>query len=449
MTETLVSARRALEAGELSALELLEEQLARARTAERLGAFITLAEEPAREQARRADAARAGGEARGALLGIPFTAKDIVDSAGLRTTSGSKIRAERVPARDAPVLGSLLGAGGVLLGKTNLHEFAFGVTNVNPHYGPARNPWSPELDRVSGGSSGGSAVALACGAGLGSIGTDTGGSIRIPAALCGIVGLKPTYGAVPAEGVTPLSWSLDHVGPMARTAADASVLFDQMTGRSTFDGLETAYRDASLVVHEDYFFDDLAPEVEAAVRRAIGALSDLGLATRRASIPEIELQASCRNAIAFAEAASYHEVDVRERPSDYGPDTLVLLRVGGLVPATDYVSALRVRRRIVRAFFEELGRDEVFVTPATVAAAPRIGDEVLDNGEDVRSGLLRMASPFNTTGFPALSVPCGRTEDGRPIGLQLAARPGREDLLLSLACAYERESGFACRPPVI
>lgn len=442
--ETLLSVRDRLERGELSSEELVRAHIDRAENLEALNAFITLVPERAIDAARRSDEERARGEVRGPLHGVPITVKDLVHSKGIRTTSGSKIFAELVPDVDAPCLASLLDAGAVLLGKTNLHELAYGVTNVNPHYGVARNPWATE--RVSGGSSGGSAVSLAAGVGFGSIGTDTGGSIRIPSSLCGTVGLKPTYGKVSREGVTPLSWSLDHVGPMARTVDDVALLYEVLTGNAAS---ADAPEPLELGIHERYFFDNLAPDVETSVRAAIAELERLGMKLVEVDIPEIELQTTCRNAITFAEASSFHEDNVFARPEDFGADTLELLRLGLLIPASDYLAATRARRLIVRAFRKAFQKIDMLVTPATVAAAPRIGDTTLDNGEELRSGLLRLASPFNTTGFPAISLPCGFTEDGRPIGLQLAAAPNDEIRLLELARAYEQSQDWSRRAPVI
>ncbi len=447
MSETLRRVRDALGRREVSSEELVRAALDKAEALSSLGIFITVCSEKALAAARRADDAAARGDSLGALHGIPITAKDIVHSSGVRTTSGSKIFADFVPEEDAPCLASLRNAGAVLLGKTNLHEFAYGVSNVNPHYGPARNPW--DTDRITGGSSGGSAAALAVGIGLGSIGTDTGGSIRIPSALCGTVGLKPTYGKVSRQGVTPLSWSLDHVGPMARTVEGVAVLYDVLTGEDSASGLTAQPKGLKLGVHESYFFDNIDPEVEASVRAAIAELESLGMELVPIDVPEIELQAECRNIIAFAEASSFHEKNIRGRPEAYGEGPRELLRLGLTIPATDYLAALRARRRIVRAFTNAFRDIDVLAVPATAAAAPRIDDKVLDNGEELRTGLLRLAGPFNTTGFPAMSLPCGFTEDGRPIGVQLAAAPGHEARLLQVAYAYEQSQPWWQRRPVI
>lgn len=427
---------------ELSSEELVRSQLDRAEKLADLNAFISLLREEAISEARRLDAMRRRGEILGSLHGIPITAKDLVWSKGQKTTSGSKIDADFVPDRDAPALASLRARGAVLLGKTNLHEFAYGVSNVNPHYGAARNPW--DRTRISGGSSGGSAVALASGVGYGSIGTDTGGSIRIPSSLCGIVGLKPTYGRISRDGVTPLSWSLDHVGPMARAVEDVAVLYEAMSGEaveiSELAG-STPLRDLKVGLHTRYFFDNLAPDVEASVRSTLTGLEGLGASILEIDVPEIEIQGACRNTIAFAEASCYHEKNIRTRPEDYGEDTRELLRLGLLIPATDYLAALRSRRVVFRAFRKAFDAVDVLAAPSTPAAAPPIGASVLENGEELRSGLLRLAGPFNTTGFPALSLPCGFSGNGLPIGVQLAAAPRRERLLLRVARALEMRSG--------
>ena len=427
---------------EMSSEELVRRDLGRAQALSDLNAFISLLPDEAIAEARRLDGMRRRGEVLGPLHGIPITAKDLVWSKGHKTTSGSKIDADFVPDRDAPALASLRARGAVLLGKTNLHEFAYGVSNVNPHYGAARNPW--DRTRISGGSSGGSAVALASGIGFGSIGTDTGGSIRIPSSLCGVVGLKPTYGRISRDAVTPLSWSLDHVGPMARTVEDVALLYEAMSGEPV-ETRETAesspLRGLKVGLHQSYFFWNLSPAVEASVRAAITALESLGASIVEIDVPEIELQGACRNTIAFAEASCYHEKNIRTRPQDYGEDTRDLLRLGLLVPATDYLAALRARRIVFREFRKAFEAIDVLAAPSTPAPAPPIGAAVLDNGEELRSGLLRLAGPFNTCGFPALSLPCGFTESGLPIGLQLAAAPRRESLLLRVARAFEIQSG--------
>ena len=444
---------------EVSVQELVDDQLTRLKSLEpRLNAFITVTEEEARAAAENADRKLARGESPGPLYGVPMTLKDLFWTRGVLTTSGSKVSAAFVPQEDATTVARLREAGAVFLGKTNLHEFAYGISNVNPHYGPVRNPWNEE--RISGGSSGGSAASLAAGIGYGSVGTDTGGSIRIPSSLCGIVGLKPTYGLVSRYGVTPLAWSLDHVGPMARNVKDVAILFDVLAG---YDPKDPTSRKRKLVsvsseieeipsgllmaVHPGYFFEDLEPQVRKLVEAAVEDLEELGLERIEVSIPEIEHQGTCRNVITFAEAASYHEPSLRERPEDYGPATRELLELGLLVRATEYLTAQRARRRIVEAFTEAFRGFDVLVSPTVPAPAPRIGEELLANGEKLRPGLLRLPTPFNTTGFPAISVPCGFTPEGLPVGLQLAARPFHEKRLLQVAYAYEKSHPWVDRHP--
>ena len=309
----------------LSSVELIESCLDAAERAERWNPMICLTAETALSEARIADDAFDRGEDLGKLHGIPITVKDLIWSAGVETTSGSRVGRGFVPESDAEVLRRLRAEGAVLLGKTNLHEFAYGVTNANPHFGDAKNPWDP--GRISGGSSGGSAVALAAGIGFGSVGTDTGGSIRIPAALCGIVGLKPTYGLVPTHGVTPLSWSLDHVGPMARSVDDVAVFLDAMLGP---DGKTSAVRHrhpqpiqtARLGVLRHPFFEGLDQEVQAQVEGVADRLaSHLGTSLRDVGLSEevIAIQAAVRNTIAYPEATSYHERNLAESAEQFTP----------------------------------------------------------------------------------------------------------------------------------
>ncbi len=444
---------------EVSVRELVDDQVTRLESLEpRLNAFITVTEEEARAAAENADRKLARGDSPGPLHGVPMTLKDLFWTRGVRTTSGSKVSADFVPQEDATSVARLREAGAVFLGKTNLHEFAYGISNVNPHYGPVRNPWDEE--RISGGSSGGSAASLAAGIGYGSVGTDTGGSIRIPSSLCGIVGLKPTYGLVSRYGVTPLAWSLDHVGPMARNVKDVAILFDVLAGYDPKDPTSRKRKLASvsseldaipagllMAVHPGYFFEDLEPQVRKLVEAAVEDLEKLGLERIEVSIPEIEHQGTCRDVIIFAEAASYHEPSLRESPEDYGPATRELLELGLLVRATEYLTAQRARRRIVEAFTEAFQGFDVLVSPTVPVPAPRIGEELLANGEKLRPGLLRLPTPFNTTGFPAISVPCGFTPEGLPVGLQLAARPFHEKRLLQVAYAYEKSHPWVDRHP--
>ena len=438
---------------EISVRELVDSQLARLeRRQPRLNAFITVTHEEARRTADELDR-KARGETYGPLHGVPLTLKDLIWTQGVRTTSGSKIFAAFVPEQDAVVVKRLREAGALFLGKTNLHELAYGISNVNPHYGAVRNPWDEE--RISGGSSGGSSESLAAGIGYGSVGTDTGGSVRIPSALCGTVGLKPTYGSVSREGVTPLAWSLDHVGPMARTVEDVAILFDVLADPSalarlgsTSEGLSDLPGGIRMGIHADYFGQNLDPEVRACVDSAVSDLEKLGLERQDVSIPEVRYQGTCRDVVLYVEAASCYEASIRERPEDFGEDTRELLRLGLLIRATEYLTAQRARRRVLQAFRAAFHEFDVLVTPTVPVPAPRVGEETLSNGEELRSGLLRLVTPFNTVGFPALSLPCGFTKAGLPVGLQLAARPFHEKQLLRVAHAYERSHPWLDRRPL-
>jgi aspartyl-tRNA(Asn)/glutamyl-tRNA(Gln) amidotransferase subunit A len=452
---SLHAIRDLLRRREISARELVDIQLARADSLQpRLNAFITVMHDEARRTADELDRETVRGDSRGPLHGVPLTLKDLIWTKGVRTTSGSRVFADFVPEQDAVVVKRLRDAGAVFLGKTNLHELAYGISNVNPHYGAVRNPWDGE--RISGGSSGGSAASLAAGIGYGSVGTDTGGSIRIPSALCGTVGLKPTYGLVSREGVTPLAWSLDHVGPMARTLEDVAVLFDVLADDRasakvgpTSEGLADLPKGLRMGIHRDYFFENLDPEVRERVDAAVLDLEKLGLEREDLSIPEVHYQGTCRSVVLYVEAASYYEVYLHKRPDDFSDAVRELLQLGLLIRGTEYLAAQRGRTRLVETFREALRRFDVLVTPTVPVSAPRIGEETLSNGEGLRPGLLRLVTPFNTVGFPALSLPCGYTEAGLPIGLQLAAGPYKEALLLKVAYAYERSHRWLDRRPLL
>ena len=450
---SLRAIRDLLQEREISARELADYHLARVDSLQpRLNAFIAVMHEEARRTADELDRKAARGESGGPLHGAPLTVKDLIGVKGVRTTSGSKVSTDFVPAQDAVVVRRLREAGAVFLGKTNLHELAYGVSNVNPHYGAVRNPWDGE--RISGGSSGGSAASLAAGIGYGSVGTDTGGSIRIPSALCGTVGLKPTYGVVSREGVTPLAWSLDHVGPMARSVEDVAFLLDILAGASgsekigfTSEGLADLPKGIRMGIHADYFYEDLDPEVRELVDAAVRDLEKLGLERRDVSIPEIRYQGTCRNVVLYVEAASYYEASLREAPDRFSDAARELLQLGLLLRGTEYLTAQRGRRLVLQAFRDAFQRFDVLIAPTVPVAAPRLGEETLSNGEGLRPGLLRLVTPFNTVGFPALSLPCGYTQAGLPVGLQLAAGPFEERLLLRVAYAYERSHRWMDRRP--
>ncbi|HEV8228337.1 MAG TPA: amidase [Candidatus Limnocylindria bacterium] len=441
----------------VSSVELVRACLARVERHDReLHAFITLTADRALEDAKHADDELARGRDRGPLHGIPVALKDLYDTAGVRTTGGSRIFAERVPERDCAVVDRLQAAGAISLGKLNLHEWAFGVTNQNPHFGGARNPW--DRSRIPGGSSGGSAIALAAGFCFLSPGSDTGGSIRIPASLCGVAGLKPTYGRVSLRGVIPLSWTLDHAGALGRTVTDLALALNAIAGHDPLDpssvdvpvedytaGIDDGVKGVRVLVPTTYFFDGADPEVVRAVREAAALLASFGAILEGGELPGIERYREAQRAIISADAAAYHREHLHERSSDIGADVLERLRYGESVTGTDDALARRTRDTLRHAWTSLLGRVDVILTPTTVTAAPPA------EGEDAVAAAGRLTAntgPFNLTGLPAISVPCGFTHDGLPIGLQLAAGPWRERLVLRVARAYEGATNWHQRLPL-
>lgn len=448
-------AARRLRAREVTAFELTRACLARADALESLGAFITRTPDAALTEAARADDELARGVDGGPLHGIPVAVKDLFDVGGVVTTAGSRLLATNMATRDSAVVERLRTSHAVLVGKTNLHEWAFGVTNQNPHFGPAKNPWDDT--RVPGGSSGGSAVAVATGMAFAALGSDTGGSIRIPAALCGIVGLKPTYGRISLRGAIPLSWTLDHAGPMARSVRDTAALFMLLAGYDADDPasvdvavddamarLEDGVRGVRVIVPTTHFFTDIDPEVETAVRTAIDVLASHGASIVEAPLPHTELLRATQRAIIAVDAATYHREHLATRAADFGADVLERLGSGLAIPATEHALARRDRDVIRRAWTRVLGDHDVIVSPTTpVAAPPREGQDALA----AAARLTTNTSPFNLTGLPAISIPCGFTRSGLPIGLQLAAAPWREALLLGVARAYERATEWHERHP--
>jgi aspartyl-tRNA(Asn)/glutamyl-tRNA(Gln) amidotransferase subunit A len=380
---------------------------------------------------------------------------------GIRTTCGSRILKDWVPQADATVAVRLVAAGAILLGKLNMHEFAYGPTGVNPHYGTPANPWGAE--RMPGGSSSGSGAAVATGLCAGALGTDTGGSIRIPASLCGIVGLKQTYGRVSRAGVVPLAWSLDHIGPMARTVTDTAILLQALAGHDPADpstaaiavpdyrrGLDENLSGLRVGIVREFFFDRLDPEVRTAVEAAVRALTGAGIRVEEARLPRIQHAGPATFAIITAESMAYHEPYLKTRASEYGADVRARLLTGQFVLATQYLKAQRARQ-VLRAEVDEALRNvDALVFPTTPVAAPRVDErEATVDGvrEDVRAWLTRCTRPINLTGHPALSVPCGLTAGGLPVGLQLVGRHFDEATLLRVGRAYERVSPLRDRRP--
>ncbi|MBI3662718.1 MAG: Asp-tRNA(Asn)/Glu-tRNA(Gln) amidotransferase subunit GatA [Acidobacteria bacterium] len=450
----------------VSPVELLDAVLARIEALNpKLNAYITVCAAAAREQAKRAEREIARGRYRGPLHGIPISLKDNIATKGIRTTAGSKILADNTPREDATVAKRLRRAGAVLVGKTNLHEFAYGVTTENPHYGSTRNPW--DTSRIPGGSSGGSAAALAAGMCYASVGTDTGGSIRIPAALCGLVGFKPTYGRVSACGTIPLSPTLDHVGPLARTVTDAAIVLRTITGRDPCDTTTLALPPLTLPENlgklpkrlrlglpRDYFFDGLDEEVRRAILKAAKHFEQWGAEIIEVSLPSLADSVETSNHIALAEATHYHQRQGwwPPRAADYGEDVRKRLKMGADVRAVDYIRAFEMQRRIRAEFECAFALVDALLVPVTPVPAPQISQKMLSLGgeeETVRAALLRLCRPANLAGLPAVSVPCGFTSPGLPLGLQLIGPACGEEIVLRLALAYEQAHGWRKQHPVL
>ncbi len=434
---TILEAAKALRARQLSSLDLTNHCLERIdQLNPRLNAFLTVTAESARARARELDRELAAGADRGPLHGIPIAHKDLLWTKGVRTTSGSKLFADFIPDSDAPVVKRLADAGAIMLGKTGLHELAYGVTSENPHFGPVRNPRDPE--RTPGGSSGGSAAAVATDMAFMATGTDTGGSIRIPAAFCGVVGLKPTYGMVDRSGIQPLGFSLDHIGPIARTVSDARITLDVMATGAPRRPAPASLHDIRIGLPENFYFTHVGPSVRDAVHKAARAAEQLGAHVIPVRVPDVEALNTVGRVILLAEASALYEPFLTRR-EDFGADVLALLDQGRLVPATDYVNAQRLRKILVAEFHALFRTIDCLFTPATATTAPRIGQKQVElDGEmhDVRLATTRLVRGINVLGFPALAIPCGESE-GLPIGLQMIARPLEENLLLMLGEALE------------
>ena len=429
----------------------------------KLNAYITVCEEQALEAAALAEAElcvrnKKKRRDRGPLHGIPISLKDNIYTKDVRTTGGSKILKDFVPLHDAPVVTSLKKAGVVILGKTNMHEFAYGVTTDNPHFGPTRNPW--DLERIPGGSSGGSAAALAAGLCYGSIGTDTGGSIRIPASLCGVVGLKPGLGRVNVEDVIPLSPTLDFVGPLARTVEDTATLLRPIFVKGKEQRKLPSGRIPSprgrhpcLGIPKDFFEEGLDLEVQTAYESAVQVLTRCGAHLKEVSLPRIQETEDAGNQIAWAEATVYHQQAgwFPEHSEEYGEDVRQRLEMGLKVSAVGYLQARAFREQFKQTVLELFAANELdaLVVPTTPIPAPRIGEEsvtIRGHAHPTRALLLRLNRPANLAGVPAISVPCGVTRKGLPIGLQFIAEWTDEPLLLEIAHTFEREFPFTVRP---
>jgi aspartyl-tRNA(Asn)/glutamyl-tRNA(Gln) amidotransferase subunit A len=444
----------------LSPVELTQACLDRIAEVEpKVHAFVTLLADPALAAAREAEAAISRGDYRGPLHGIPIVLKDLYNTKGIRTTASSKVRADYVPTNDAAATQRLAAAGAILLGKVTTHEFAYGMGSA-----PTRNPW--DLDRSPGGSSGGPGAALAAGECLGGLGSDTGGSIRIPSAFCGVTGIKPTFGRASKHGVVPLAYSLDHVGPMARGVADAALMLQAISGydprdRCTADRpvpdfsatLHDGVRGLVLGVPSNQYFDNVDPEVETAVRQAISRLEREGAVIEEVALPSLTYAVAAWWAICLVEASSVHQRSLRASPDLYNPDVRLSLELGELVPGTIYLKAQRARGLIKQDFrraFEEHGL-AALLAPTMPGTAPRHDQETGDVGseEPAESAIDQLSFPANLSGLPALSVPCGFSAAGLPIGLQIIGRPFDEATVLRIGRTYEAVTDWTSRHPAL
>lgn len=435
-----------LAAREVSSLEVTEACLSRiAAENPRVNAFITVLGDQAREDARRADAEIAAGRWRGPLHGVPISLKDLIDLSGVPTTAASRVLEGHVASADAVVAARLREAGTVFLGKCNLHEFAFGTTSEDSAFGPVRNP--RDVARSAGGSSGGSAAAVVSGMGLASVGTDTGGSIRIPAAACGCVGLKPTTGELPTGGIVPLSWTLDHVGPLARSVADAWLLFHAMAGTPDPSALPLDRPSASglrLGVPRPYFLDILDDEVGAAFDGACARLARAGVTVAERVVPHAADTGTVYLHIQLPEASAYHAPVLEAHPELYTPPVRQRLEMGRYLLGEDYARATVGARWLTREVDAALEGVDALVLPTVPIVAPPLGTTSLVFGgakHPVRALMLRLTQLFDVTGHPAITIPCARPAGRLPVGLQLVGRRGRTAELLQVAGAVERSLG--------
>ena len=455
--------------GKISPVELTELFLRRIEKQNpALNAFITVAAEQALAGARGAENrllhSRRSRNAHSPLLGIPIAIKDNIWTRGIRSTAGSKILADFVPSEDSTAARKLARAGAVLLGKTNLNEFAYGITGGNDHYGPAHNPWA--LDRITGGSSAGSAAAIAAGLCVASVGTDTGGSIRVPSAFCGTVGLKPTFGRVSVFGTVPLSPSLDHVGPMARSVTDAAILLGVIAGRDPLDPTSSArptedyrrtlgkpLRKFRLGRPREHYWEKLDFDARRVAENAIREMERQGAVVQEISLPHLKESLDAATEVSLAEALHVHQAAgyFPARAADYGAEVRQRIESGENVSAVRFLAALDVRKRLLAEFEEAFREVDAVVAPTVPVPAPPIGAEsVRIDGEQVgtRPAIVGYCRPANFTGLPAISVPCGFTREGLPVGLQFIGPAFQEALVFRIAYSYEKTSDWNTRHPV-
>lgn len=450
--------------GDISPVEVTQACLDRIASAnDKVNAVVTLQQDVALAEARACEADIAKGDYRGPLHGIPIAHKDLYWTKGLRSTAGSRLKENFIPEKDATVVARYRAAGTVLLGKLNTQEFAYGPTNEHSIFGPARNPWN--LACYAGGSSGGSGAAVALGMCAGATGSDTGGSIRIPSACCGITGIKPTYGRVSRKGIFPLCWTMDHPGPMTRSVRDVAMMLQPIAGRDPNDpatpdrevpdyvaALDGAIDGLRVGVPSGYFYDRADSEVERTVRGALSVLADLGARVDEVEIPHIEHAACAAAIIYYAEATAYHDDDIAPHGELYTDRVRAFLEFGNYILAKDYLHAQRFRTLLGRAVADVLKRVDILVTPTLPITATPIGQKTVmirDDEQPVYLALLRNTEPFNLTGLPALTLPCGFSTKGMPISMQFVGRPFDEATVLRLGHAYQEVTDWHELRPVV
>jgi aspartyl-tRNA(Asn)/glutamyl-tRNA(Gln) amidotransferase subunit A len=450
--------------GQVSPVELVQSTLERIESLEpRLNACITILGEQAMLEANAAERAIQAGQYLGPYHGIPVGIKDLLMTRGILTTGGSGAFADFVPDSDATTVTKLKKAGAIIVAKHNLHELGMGASNNNYTFGATHNPWKQGF--IPGGSSGGTAAAVAASECYAGLGTDTGASIRMPAACCGIVGLMPTYGRVSRYGVIALSWSLDHVGPITRTVTDAAILLNVIAGYDPLDAstksipvpdyaldISAGVQGLRVGIPRNYYNERVHPEVEAAVHRAIQTLVELGATPVDITIPDLEHAYTAEVTIGFSEAASYHEHQLRERADQYAPDVRAALEAGEMISATKYLKAQRLRTLIKHSFRMAMQQVDVIATPTLpTPAVPIEQDTVMFDGEEesLLKAMIRFTCPIDLSGQPAIAVPCGFTKDGLPISLQLIGRPYEETTICRAARAYEAATEWHTNLPQV
>ncbi len=437
---------------QISPVEITEDTLKQIDSYnEKINAYIKISADEARLAAKKAEEEISHGNYRGTLHGIPMALKDIFYFKDEIVTIGSKIHGEFVPSFDGTVISKLKEAGAIFTGKLNLHEYAWGATTNNPHYGACRNPWN--VDNVPGGSSGGSGAAVAGDMTIASLGTDTGGSIRIPAALCGIVGLKPTYGRVSKHGCFPLCWTLDHIGPMTKTVEDAAILLEYIAGYDINDStsintpvetytehVSAGVKNIVIGIEEDYFFKNIDSEVNRLVRKAISSLEEMGAKVEIISIPSMNKLLYAQSITMLTEASAVHHQNLRLRPQDFGEDVRMVLELGEIPSAVDYLEAQELRTQFQLEFKKVFEKIDVLISPTLPFVSSRIDSgHVIINGREEKfsENVSRLTRPGNFLGYPAISIPCGLS-NGLPVGMQIMGAPFKESTILRVAGALEK-----------